>query len=165
MERPDDARLTDDRLLAATARVWGLMDPPPADLADGVLARIAAEDLEFDLLTLVDSEDLADVRHAPDQLSDEQEEAGSWSLEYRGPDLQAYLRVTRVEDHTRLDGWVVPARAMAVELRPENGPPQRVALDEFGRFAFAETAPGAHRLGFLEEKSGARLRITPPFWI
>ena len=130
-----------------------------------MLARIAAEDLEFDLLTLVESEALAGVRHAPEQVSDEQEETGSWSLEYTGPELHAYLRVARVEEHTRLDGWVVPARAMSVELRPENGLPERVALDEFGRFAFVGVAPGAHRLGFLEDTSGARLRITPPFWI
>jgi hypothetical protein len=156
---PDDAEL-----LEATARLWEQLDPPPADLADGVLARIAAEDLEFDLLTLVEGEQLAGVRHAP-EVAEDQEETGSWSLEYTGPDLHAYLRVTRVEDHTRLDGWVVPARAMTVELRPESGQPQRVALDEFGRFAFAGVGPGAHRLGFLEEQSGARLRITPPFWI
>jgi hypothetical protein len=160
MERPDDTEL-----LRATARLWELMDPPPADLAAGVLARIAAEDLEFDLLTLVEGQELAGVRHAPEGVAEEQEETGSWSLEYTGPELHAYLRVTRVEEHTRLDGWVVPARPMTVELRPENGLPQRVTLDEFGRFAFDEVAAGAHRLGFLEEKSGARLRLTPPFWI
>ncbi len=157
--------LDDTELLRATARLWELIDPPPADLADGVLARIAAEDLEFDLLTLVEGQQLAGVRHASEGVAEEQEETGSWSLEYTGPDLHAYLRVTRVEEHTRLDGWVVPARPMSVELRPENGPPQRVELDEFGRFAFDEAAPGTHRLGFLEETSGARLRITPPFWI
>jgi hypothetical protein len=156
-------QMDDADLLAATARLWEQLDPPPADLADGVLARIAAEDLEFELLTLVEGEQLAGVRQSTDRFTEEQEETGSWSLEYTGPDLHAYLRVTHVEDHTRLDGWVVPARAMSVELRPESGLPQRVALDELGRFA--GVAPGTHRLCFLEDKSGARLRITPPFWI
>ena len=44
--------------------VWELIDPPPADLAEGVLARLAAEDLELELLTLVESDGLAGVRHA-----------------------------------------------------------------------------------------------------
>jgi hypothetical protein len=154
-------RVPDEDLLAATARVWELMDPPPADLADGVLARLAAEDLELELLTLVESEGLAGVRHG----GEEPEETGSWSLEYAGPDFRAYLRLTRVEDQTRLDGWVVPARAMTVELRPEHGVPQRVALDEFGRFDFVDVATGAHRLGFLNDATGSRLRLTPPFWI
>jgi hypothetical protein len=162
---PGDAPLSDDELLEATARLWEQLDPPPVDLADGVLARVAAEDLEFDLLTLVEGEQLAGVRHVTDGVTEDLEESGSWSLEYTGPNLHAYLRVTRVEEHTRLDGWVVPARAMSVELRPESGLPHRVALDEFGRFAFTGVAPGAHRLGFLEEQSGSRLRLTPPFWI
>ncbi len=70
MSSPDDAAQIgpdDAALLAAIARLWQQVDPPPVDLADGVLARIAAEDLEFDLLTLVESEDaLAGVRSAAD---------------------------------------------------------------------------------------------------
>jgi hypothetical protein len=157
---PGQEHLPDDELLAATARVWELIDPPPGDLAEGVLARLGAEDLELELLTLVESDGLAGVRHGTDE-----DETGSWSLEYAGPDLRAYLRVTRVEDDTRLDGWVVPARPMTVELRPESGLPQRVALDEFGRFAFSQASAGTNRLGFLDDSPGARLRLTPPFWI
>jgi len=154
---------SDEELLASVAELWELADPPPADLADGVLARLAVEDLEHELLVLVESDGLAGVRHTEGTAEDQ--ETGSWSLEYAGPDLRAYLRVTEVEDHTRLDGWVVPARAMTVELRPEDGTVQRVPLDEFGRFAFSSVSVGAHRLGFLDDEPGARLRITPPIWI
>jgi hypothetical protein len=159
---PEDAAL-----LARVARVWELADPPPADLAAGVLARLAAEDLEFDLLTLVDSDDLAGVRHA----APERDETGSWSLEYAGPDFRAYVRATRIEDRTRLDGWVVPARAMTVQLRTEGREaPLEAALDEFGRFEFSHTDPGLHRLSFLDidpspGQPAGRPRITPPFWI
>ena len=75
---PDDMTL-----LAAVSRLWQQVDPPPGDLADGVLARIAAEDLEFDLLTLVESSDaLAGVRSAAEPSTDEESEPsapGSWS--------------------------------------------------------------------------------------
>ena len=73
-----------------------------------MLAAIAAEDLEFELLTLVEGADaLAGVRHA---APEDVEETGSWSLEYEGPDFHVYVRLSRVEGRHRLDGWVVPAR-------------------------------------------------------
>ena len=82
---PDDVTL-----LAAIARLWQQVDPPPADLADGVLARIAAEDLEFDLLTLVESERRAGRRTlcAPRRTTTSAR-TGAWSLEYAGPRLPA----------------------------------------------------------------------------
>ena len=47
-------------------------------------------------------------------------------MEYVGPDLHVYVRLTRSEDHSRLDGWVVPARPLPVLLRAEGGTdPQR----------------------------------------
>ncbi len=164
MEHEDDAVL-----LAAVGRVWQLVDPPPADLADGVLARIAAEDLEFDLLTLVESQDaLAGVRSAADPAEvPEDEETGSWSLEYTGDDLRIYLRLTRGEGRTRVDGWVVPARPLLVRLLAEDRTsPLEIPLDEFGRFEFADVPSGLARLLFVDESPTAdRPRITPPFWI
>ena len=153
--------LPDDALMAAIARVWELADPPPSDLAEGVLARLASQDLEFELLTLVESDALAGVRHRG-----EPEESGSWSLEYAGPDFHAYLRMTRIEDHTRLDGWIVPARTLTVELRPEGtAAAEATEIDEFGRFEIADAASGLHRLVFLDDDPTAKPRITPPFWI
>ena len=117
-ERPMD----DATLLAAIGRLWQEVDPPPADLVSGVLARIAAEDLEFDLLTLVESQDaLAGVRSAPETSEViQREEGGSWSLEYSGTDFHVYLRLNRIDDRTRADGWVVPARPLTVRLLAED---------------------------------------------
>ena len=153
---------SDADLLAAVKRMWEHADPPPADLADGVLARLAAEDLEFELLTLIENDALAGVRHA----AASREETGTWSMEYAGGDFHAYLRLTQVEDHVRLDGWIVPARELVVELRPERGgDPVVVAVDEFGRFEIEQAPEGLHRLAFLDDDPAARPRITPPFWI
>lgn len=162
--RPDDATL-----LAAVRRVWQQVDPPPADLADGVLARIAAEDLEFDLLTLVESENaLAGVRSAAESGEDPaSEETGSWSLEYAHPDFRVYLRLDRIEGRTRLDGWVVPALPLTVRLLAEDQDlPWETSADEHGRFEFAAAPAGLARLLFLDDQPAAqRPRITPPFWI
>jgi hypothetical protein len=158
--QPDDATL-----LTAVAHVWQQMDPPPVDLAEGVLAAIAAEDLEFDLLTLVSSDGaLAGVRHASPEGRDD---AGAWMLEYEGQDVRIYVRLTTIEDRRRLDGWVVPVRPLSVELRSEgHDEPLVTEVDEFGRFEFATASPGLSRLTFLDPAGDtARPRITPPFWI
>ncbi len=164
-ERPMD----DPTLLAAIGRLWQQVDPPPADLVHGVLARIAAEDLEFDLLTLVESHDaLAGVRSAAESDAViQREESGSWSLEYAGSDFRVYLRLNRIDDRTRADGWVVPARPLTVRLLAEGREvPLETSVDEFGRFDFAEAPTGLARLLFIDESPAAdRPRITPPFWI
>ena len=161
---PDDAAL-----LAAIGRVWQQVDPPPSDLADGVLARIAAEDLEFDLLALVESQDaLAGVRSTAETSEDSvRDDAGAWSLEYAGGDFRVYLRMSRIEDRVRVDGWVVPAHPLTVRLLVgDDAEPLETPADEFGRFEFADAPAGLARLLFLDESATAdRPRITPPFWI
>jgi hypothetical protein len=156
---PDDATL-----LTAIAEVWQQMDPPPVDLVDGVLAAIAAEDLEFELLTLVETDGaLAGVRHAaPEEGAD----AGSWMLEYEGPDVRVYVRLTTIEDRKRLDGWVVPVKPLTVQLRADGQTePVECEVDEFGRFEFPSAQPGLSRLTFLDAARDTKPRVTPPFWI
>lgn len=173
MMGPDDLTL-----LSAVSRLWQQLDPPPADLADGVLARLAAEDLEFDLLTLVESSSsLAGVRSPDDATVDDDLDSdprdsdyhasGSWQLEYAGPDFKVYLQLTRIEHHARIDGWVVPARPLTVQLLgSEQGEPLSAPVDGFGRFELPVAPAGLARLVFLSETpSAGRPRITPPFWI
>jgi hypothetical protein len=155
---PDDATL-----LTAIAEVWQQLDPPPVDLVDGVLAAIAAEDLEFELLTLVETDGaLTGVRHAaPEDGPD-----GSWMLEYEGPDVRVYVRLTTIEDRKRLDGWVVPVKPLTVQLRADGqGEPSECEVDEFGRFEFPAAQPGLSRLTFLDAARSTKPRVTPPFWI
>jgi len=156
---PDDATL-----LTAIARVWQQVDPPPVDLVDGVLAAIAAEDLEFELLTLVEtSGSLAGVRHA---APEDGHDTGAWMLEYEGPDVRIYVRLTKIEDRTRLDGWVVPVKPLSVQLRADGQDEPLVSeTDEFGRFEFPSATPGLSRLTFIDEARGSKPRVTPPFWI
>lgn len=158
----------DTSLLAAVSRLWQQVDPPPADLAAGVLARLAAEDLEFDLLVLVESTDaLAGVRSAAESDEEDHDEGGAWTLEYAGSDFKVYLRLTRFEHRGRIDGWVVPARELTVRLVSEDRDESvETPIDEFGRFEVEEAPAGLARLVFLDASSTAdRPRITPPFWI
>jgi len=156
---PDDATL-----LTAIARVWQQVDPPPVDLADGVLAAIAAEDLEFELLTLVETNGaLAGVRHA---APEEGPDTGAWMLEYEGPDVHIYVRLTKIEDRTRLDGWVVPVKRLTVQLRADGQDEPLVSeIDDFGRFEFPSAPAGLSRLTFIDDARGSKPRVTPPFWI
>ena len=159
--------LDDDALLEAVARVWQQADPPPRDLAHGVLARIAAEDLELELLTLVESESAAGAGVRSSTTAEDTDELASTFLEYVGPDLRVYVHLSQFDDGTRLDGWVVPARGLTVTLCDEQGTTeQQTAVDHHGRFAFARATSGVVRLTFTDEPpTGARPRATPPFHV
>lgn len=158
--------VTDEQLLTAVARLWQELDPPPADLVEGVLSRLAAEDLDFELLTLVEPTDTPAVRSAAaEPVPDEQ---GTWSLEYAGPAYRVFVRVSKSGAVARVDGWVVPARPLTVRISTER--PYRILqqaqVDEHGRFELAGAPTGLCRLLFLDEpRTGERPQATPPFWI
>jgi hypothetical protein len=155
----------DDDLLDAIADLYDVLDPPPEDLAEGVLARIEVEGLDAELLTLVEfDKELAGVRsvtmlRAPDEV-------GTWSLEYLGPGFRAQVRISRSTRQARLDGWVVPAQPMTVHLTSmgRRGSAEETQVGDSGRFEFAATPTGACRLTFMPDAGGKPL-VTPPFWI
>jgi len=161
----------DTQLLLDIGKLWQTLDPPPADLADGVLATLAAADLEFEfeLLTLVESHDsLAGTRSVTAQSA----EVGAWSLEFAGPDFRVLVRVSTVEDRRRVDGWVLPRLPMRIQVAGSGaGRPayDGVEVDAHGRFEITNVAPGLSRLWFLPEPGApadVRLPVaTPPFWI
>jgi hypothetical protein len=165
MNEPTGAPLSDEVLLDTVARLWEKIDPPPEDLADGVLARLAAQDLEYELLTLVESDEaLAGVRTATMQRAPD--ETGTWSLEYLGPGFRVQLRVSRRGRQARLDGWVSPPQPMTVMLSSvlRKGTVLEAQVSDSGRFEFPVAPAGACRMTFVTE-SGGRPQATPPFWI
>ena len=166
MNEATGAPRSDDQLLDDVARLWERLDPPPDDLADGVLARLAAQDLEYELLTLVESDEAlsgvrstATIQRAPD-------ETGTWSLEYLGPGFRVQLRISRRGRQARLDGWVSPPQPMTVMLSsvPRRGGVLAAPGSDSGRFVFPVAPAGACRMTFVTE-SGGRPQATPPFWI
>ena len=164
--------LADDALMLEIRRLWEILDPPPGDLADGVLATLAAIDLEFEfeLMTLVDTHDaLAGARSSVAQ----QAEIGQWSLEFAAPDFRVLLRISTANDRRRIDGWVLPRLPMRIQVASASaGHPayDGVEVDAHGRFELTNVSPGLSRLWFLPEPgdtdSSSRLPVaTPPFWI
>jgi hypothetical protein len=128
---------TDEQLLDAVRDLFDHLDPPPADLADGALARIGVEDLEleYELLALVDSPDQAAVRGGADTGTDE-----SVTLEFAGSSYRVLLRVDTIEGRRRVDGWVMPAVPMRVSLVPDALPD---ALPDPGPDALPDPGPDA----------------------
>jgi len=165
MTEKTGAPQSDDELLDAVAKLWERLDPPPADLADGVLARLAVQDLEYELLTLVESDEaLAGVRSAT--MLRAPDETGTWSLEYLGPGFRVQLRISRRGRQARLDGWVSPPQPMTVMLSSvlRKGGVLEAQVSDSGRFEFPVAPAGACRMTFVTE-SGGRPQATPPFWI
>ena len=165
MNETTGAPRSDDDLLDAVAKLWEQIDPPPDDLADGVLARLAAQDLEYELLTLVESDEaLAGVRSAT--MLRAPDETGTWSLEYLGPGFRVQLRISRRGRQARLDGWVSPPQPMTVMLSSvlRKGGVLEAQVSDSGRFEFPVAPAGACRMTFVTE-SGGRPQATPPFWI
>ena len=156
---------SDDELLDQVGMLWERLDPPPADLADGVLARLAAQDLEYELLTLVESDEaLSGVRTAT--IVRAPDETGTWSLEYLGPGFRVQLRISRRGRQARLDGWVSPPQPMTVMLSSvlRKSGTLEAQVGDSGRFEFPVAPSGACRMTFVTESPG-RPQATPPFWI
>jgi hypothetical protein len=162
----------DDELMLEIRRLWETLDPPPGDLADGVLATLAAIDLEFEfeLMTLVDTHDaFAGARASVAQ----QAEVGQWSLEFAAPDFRVLLRISSANERRRIDGWVLPRLPMRIQVAGASAghPPfDGVEVDAHGRFELTNVSPGLSRLWFMAEPgdtgdSGQLPVATPPFWI
>jgi hypothetical protein len=167
-------KLSDEDLLEAIASLYSALDPAPDDLADGVLARLAVEDLEteYELLTLVERVDLAaGTRSGTDTTTDGDD--STVALEFAGTSYRVLVRISTVDGHRRLDGWVVPAVPMHILV----GPPgeglahlrQSADADEDGRFEFAAPMTGEVRLWLVPQVAATASApppfVTPPFLI
>jgi hypothetical protein len=164
---------TDAQLMEAIRDLWEAADPPPPDLADGVLAALAAADLEleYELMTLIEASGLpSGVRGASDPTPGTD---GPWTLEYSSDTCHLLVRVSTVDGVRRIDGWVVPAVSMVVALAPAGSGSDVVTqegqVDGNGRFEFAAPGAGQARLSFTPRDTGdpdaPRPFATPPFLI
>jgi hypothetical protein len=170
-------RPTDDQLLDAVAQLWQELDPAPTDLADGVLARLAVQDLEreYELLTLVDRVDhAAGTRSGADVLASD---GATVALEFAGTSYRVLVRICTTDGRRRLDGWVVPAVPLRAYLGPQGDTlahtlahtMQSTDSDAAGRFEFPDPLTGQVRLWLLPQagpgEHGAPPApfVTPPF--
>ena len=115
-----------------------------------MLARLAVEDLEteYELLTLVESVDHASGTRGPGGVAAPGDDT-IVALEFAGTSHRVLVRISTVDGHRRLDGWVVPAVPLLVSLGRDDERPgarQSVESDADGRFEFADPMTGQVRL-------------------
>jgi len=159
---------TDEQLLDALAVLYAALDPAPADLADAVLARLAVEDLEtdYELLTLVESVDHASGTRGPTGVAAPGDDT-TVALEFAGTSHRVLVRISTVDGHRRLDGWVVPAVPLLVSLgregEGEDVARQSVESDADGRLELPDPVTGRVRLWLTPQATDESGRPVPPF--
>ena len=129
--------------------MYQVLDPPPAHLADAMIAAIAAEELDVDyaLMTLLSrSTELAGTRSA-----------SVLTIEFSYDEVSVLLRVADLgDDRRRVDGWVTGATG--TEARLVAGPAEASAPLTDGRFEFADVPAGLVRIYF----SGGETELATP---
>lgn len=145
----------DAALFRALRRAWEAVDPVPTDLVDRMVAAVATADLsrEYALLTLVESDRLAEVRGDADMLT----------LQFSDGTTNVLIHVTAAGSGARrIDGWV-DGDALRVELVQDDA--TFTAIPETGRFAFDEVPAGVSRLRILLEtppEAGTAAEVLTP---
>jgi hypothetical protein len=163
------------------AAMWGAVDPVPSGLVARMQAVAAAEDLlissdlDHELMLLVErTAELAGARGS-----------AAYTLRFAYEDLDLLVRAAGSNGvpRTRLDGWIVPPGEVSVraQLLPAESAPapaggegteaqpaakeeRRAAVDDNGRFEFADLPTGLVRL-WLMPADGTRPFATPVFEI
>lgn len=139
MERDDDTLLAE---LAEALRPW--TEPPPEVVEAGKQSYT---------WRTIDAE-LAVLTH-DSLLDDEPALVRSTSqprfLTFEGGDLTVEVEVDSTSSGRRLLGQVVPAQAVELELRTDDGEPVSVAADGFGRFVISLPA--------TRQRIGLRVRL------
>ncbi|MCT9819145.1 hypothetical protein N3K63_02465 [Microbacterium sp. W1N] len=148
---------SDADLWRALRGTWEAADPAPADLAERMIAAVAAADLsrEFALLVLVDSDATAAVRGDAEMLT----------LQFSDGTTSVLVHVTSDSGRRRrLDGWVDGA-AREAHLVIEGDDLSAPVVD--GRFAFDDVESGIVRLRFAlaATSDGPAELLTPRFEI
>lgn len=135
----------DDVLMDELQEMWQRRDPMPDDLPDRVIAAIAMDDLDFELLSLTAAEAVG-VR------------GDAHVLECTTDDLTLMVRISEEADGTRrLDGWSEGVRE--VELLSEHGS-RTTTVSETGRFEFDDLPAGPVRMRLRGNDKGFE---TPEF--
>lgn len=150
--------MSDDRSLLRRLRVmWETTDPVPPDLADLVLFRLQAGELEYELLRLEPVLEPTGTRGVEEPTT----------VTFSSTNLTLMISVSGPVGGRRLDGWIAPPRALRVELRSDVDSEETVA-DEDGRFAFTLIPEGrisllVHpRSGPDSDAGSCRPVVTPP---
>ncbi|HEY6798615.1 MAG TPA: hypothetical protein VI248_28390 [Kineosporiaceae bacterium] len=147
----------DGSLLRRLRQMWSELDPAPDGLVDRMLFALELEQLDVDLSpTLLDrcgGVELAGAR------SGDQESART--VTFGSDSLTVIITLSgSAEEGHRLDGWLVPAEPLRVELRTAHGSRWTVA-DATGRFVVDGLPSGLVQL-VLQPVEGVPSALTRP---
>lgn len=143
--------MSDDDLLADLRAMWRATDPPPPDLVDDVLLRLAPElDDDAELLALLADSDVFDGVRAG---------GGGDTRTFAGDGIDLLLSIGRTPDgRRRIDGWIAPAARGAVTLAVGDFTGE-AAVGDTGRFVLTAVPPGDAVLEITVRIAGAVRRL------
>jgi hypothetical protein len=158
------SEMSHDALLGVVRAAWEEHDPVP----DGLVARmqqlaraesnLRATDWDYELLQLLDrSEELAGARGG----------SGAFTLRFGHDDVDLLLRVVAEGGASRIDGWVVPALPMTVQVTEPDGTARgaSVEVSDAGRFELTDLRSGLTRLRLEPHDADRTTIVTPTFEI
>lgn len=133
----------DEAILGSLAQVLDRADPVPEDLVERIQFSLALDEVFTEVAHI--------SRMAADSLavrSDPVAEVRTETMTFSAEHLTAMVTVTRqAGGRLRLDGWCAPEGRVRVHLRMPDGP-DRVVVDDGGRFVFDELPEGFAQLTF-----------------
>jgi hypothetical protein len=158
------SEMSHDDLLGVVRAAWEEHDPAP----DGLVARmqhaaraesnLRATDWDHELLQLLDrSEELAGARGG----------SGAFTLRFGDGEVDLLLRVVADGGASRIDGWVVPALPMTVQVTEPDGTARgaSVEVSDAGRFELTDLRSGLTRLRLEPHDADRTTIVTPTFEI
>ncbi|HVQ96996.1 MAG TPA: hypothetical protein VMU51_38630 [Mycobacteriales bacterium] len=147
--------MTDDAdrgLIRRLRQMWQTADPERADLADRILFALQLEDADVELLRLGETVRLAGVRGAD----------VARTVTFSNSSLSVLVTMSEpAPGQRRLDGYIVPAAALRVELCSACEP-RHATASPTGRFAFSDVPTGLLQLVF-HPTAGAAVDLDRPF--
>lgn len=142
-------------LLDQLRAMWERRDPVPADLVERVMFAVWLEDLdtEVEMLTMTEGAgDLVGVRATQTART----------VTFSTDELSILITVSdRPEGRRRVDGWVTPKGAGEISLRRSDGTTATTHVDDDGRFALDDLAPGLAQI-VLRRGDDEPLVAAPP---
>jgi hypothetical protein len=141
-----------DRALTQRLRhMWEVVDPPAGDLADRMVFVLQLEDLEVEVLRLQEMLEPAGARG----------HESAATVTFTSDSLSVMVTLSGSAPGTRrIDGYIVPAAALRVELRAPHCCQHTLAGDT-GRFAFPDAPTGLLQLVF-HPTDGAAVHLGRP---
>lgn len=127
----------DSELLDRLQTMWEQADPVPPGLVERVTFAIGLDNLEFELMRLTEEVLVPAGARGAEQVR---------TITFGGESITVMVTVSQEgQGAFRLDGWLAPAAALAIELRRSDGSVTTTS-DQGGRFVFADVPGGLAQL-------------------